>query len=511
MKCPTCGAENEAANRFCEQCGSRIEPSGGYPQAQVALAAQPTAAGPTCPSCGAAVLPGEAFCDECGASLSAAAPTVIPGVSNDAPTMFAPPPVATAGAAAGGEQTVICAACGQPNLATDRFCDHCGAALAAPAAGAPADADVPTVLPDPVALPATNGSEAVASGIPASAAPPAEAALAEAPTTEQPMISSTSADAQATYAAERQRLEEEIARQQQVISQLEPVQSALGAATPAGVAQSIEQARDAKAQAEAALAALQPPAPAVDPAEIARLEGEIARQQQIITQLEPVQIALGAATPAGVAQSIEQARDAKARAEAELAALTSGAPVQATAAGAQVEAATAAPPAPAEAAQIETAPAASPAPIDAPTPPMPTPQETAISEPAREQAPPAPVPVVPAAPEPAPAATPVPRLVMDEGKDLLLPTDKPEIIVGREDPISGIFPEIDLTPYGGETGGVSRQHARLNHSAGQWTVTDLNSTNYTRVDGVKIEPNVATPLNDGARLQFGRVAMTFRS
>jgi pSer/pThr/pTyr-binding forkhead associated (FHA) protein len=100
---------------------------------------------------------------------------------------------------------------------------------------------------------------------------------------------------------------------------------------------------------------------------------------------------------------------------------------------------------------------------------------------------------------------------MDEGKDLPLPTDKPEIIVGREDPISGIFPEIDLTPYGGETGGVSRQHARLNHSAGQWTVTDLNSTNYTRVDGAKIEPNVATPLKDGVRLQFGRVAMTFRS
>ena len=159
MKCPTCGAENEAANRFCEQCGSRIEPSGEYPQAQVALAAQPTAAGPTCPSCGAAVLPGEAFCDECGASLSAAAPTVIPGVSNDAPTMFAPPPSANAAAPAAGEPTVICAACGQPNLATDRFCDHCGAALAAPAAGAPSDADVPTVLPDPVALPATNGSE----------------------------------------------------------------------------------------------------------------------------------------------------------------------------------------------------------------------------------------------------------------------------------------------------------------------------------------------------------------
>src|SRR5215217_6658033 len=90
MKCPTCGAENEAANRFCEQCGSRIEPSGEFPQAQVALAAQPTAAGPTCPSCGAAVLPGEAFCDECGASLSGVA-VASGGFSADAPTMFAPP------------------------------------------------------------------------------------------------------------------------------------------------------------------------------------------------------------------------------------------------------------------------------------------------------------------------------------------------------------------------------------------------------------------------------------
>ncbi|HEU5103867.1 MAG TPA: zinc ribbon domain-containing protein, partial [Roseiflexaceae bacterium] len=189
MKCPTCGAENEAANRFCEQCGSRIEPSGGYPQAQVALASQPTAAGPTCPSCGAAVLPGEAFCDECGASLSAAAPTVIPGASNDAPTMLAPPPGAAA-APASGEQTVICAACGQPNLATDRFCDHCGAALNA--AVALTSADAPTVLPDASAGTATNGtSDGAATSGPVA---PADVALAEAPTAEQPMISANSPD-----------------------------------------------------------------------------------------------------------------------------------------------------------------------------------------------------------------------------------------------------------------------------------------------------------------------------
>ncbi|HNP72001.1 MAG TPA: FHA domain-containing protein, partial [Kouleothrix sp.] len=116
------------------------------------------------------------------------------------------------------------------------------------------------------------------------------------------------------------------------------------------------------------------------------------------------------------------------------------------------------------------------------------------------------------APPPAPSSAPaVPRLVFDDGKELRLPTDKPEIIVGREDPISGIFPEIDLTPYGGETGGVSRQHARLSHSNGQWAIADLHSTNYTRVDGARLEPDVPTPIKSGSRLQFGRVAMTFQS
>jgi predicted amidophosphoribosyltransferase len=456
MKCPTCGAENDAANRFCEQCGSRIEPSGGYPQAQVALASQPTAAGPTCPSCGAAVLPGEAFCDECGASLSAAVPTVIPGNSYDAPTMFAPPmPAASpdAGTPSAGEQMVTCPACGQPNLPTDRFCDHCGASLTTPPP-AVATTEAPTVIPEQAQQSANNAPASDATIVappagpaaaPAPPEPPADVALAEAPTAEQPMVTSAAAGAQEAYEAERKRLEEEIARQQTVIAQLEPVQTALGAATPAGVAQSLQQAREAKAKAEADLTAL-----------------------------------TGGTAPAPAAPSEAQAQEAAAEA-----------------ALGQIGAV------PAPAAVIPPAPAA---------PASPASVETAISEPVREpEVAPQPMPAPAPQPAPAPAAAPAPRLVMDEGKDLPLPTDKHEIIIGREDPISGIFPEIDLTPYGGETGGVSRQHARLTHSDGQWTVTDLNSTNYTRVDGAKIEPNVPTPIKDGSRLQFGRVAMTFRT
>jgi pSer/pThr/pTyr-binding forkhead associated (FHA) protein len=148
-----------------------------------------------------------------------------------------------------------------------------------------------------------------------------------------------------------------------------------------------------------------------------------------------------------------------------------------------------------------------------PAPPAPPPAAEAPTAPAPGSAPPEASPtaqtVVAPPPQPATPST-GPRLVFeDSGQEIKLPTDKREIIIGREDPISGIHPEVDMTPHGGETGGVSRQHARITHADGQWTITDLNSTNYTRVDGVKIDPNVAAPLRDGARVQLGRVAMTF--
>jgi hypothetical protein len=100
-------------------------------------------------------------------------------------------------------------------------------------------------------------------------------------------------------------------------------------------------------------------------------------------------------------------------------------------------------------------------------------------------------------------------VVIATGAEMPLPQQE-EITVGREDPSSGIFPDIDLTPYGGEDGGVSRRHARLLHVGGDYFVEDLQSTNYTKLDGQRLPARVREKLEDGARLDFGRVAMIFR-
>jgi hypothetical protein len=128
--------------------------------------------------------------------------------------------------------------------------------------------------------------------------------------------------------------------------------------------------------------------------------------------------------------------------------------------------------------------------------------------------PPAPAPV-PAAPAPQPPSAPpiaaVPGRLVIQGTNATLPfpAGKTEIFVGREDPVSGVFPEIDLTDHGGDEGGVSRKHARIFVQGDQVYIEDLNSTNYTYVNQQKITPGQPHPLNDGDEVRFGRVKANY--
>jgi pSer/pThr/pTyr-binding forkhead associated (FHA) protein len=100
------------------------------------------------------------------------------------------------------------------------------------------------------------------------------------------------------------------------------------------------------------------------------------------------------------------------------------------------------------------------------------------------------------------------KLIFSDGKEVPLAGER--ALVGRSDhDIGGINPEVDLSGVeGADT--TSRIHATIEHIGGTYTVTDLNSTNSTRINGKRLEPDKATAVNDGDKLSFGKVTCTFK-
>jgi hypothetical protein len=269
--------------------------------------------------------------------------------------------------------------------------------------------------------------------------------------------------------------------------------------------------------------------PEIDPLLIERLTKDMARQVEIVEQFEQIQRTFGSATPRAVVQGITDARASVAQIHAELVAYGVDAtpprmynpdfvPVPPVVAPAPVPArvvampADAIPSAPLPPAPVPSAPVVEPTPAyDPPAVPAdilamsvnsgPLAPLTATDVPTTTERPVGQVvnPVAPTA-----------RLQLESGTVLSLPSGRREIIIGRDDPISGVHPEVDMTPYGAESGGVSRRHVRLTVLEGQWMITDLQSTNHTRVNGVRIDPGVPTQLPDGAQVVLGRIGFIFR-
>ncbi len=83
-------------------------------------------------------------------------------------------------------------------------------------------------------------------------------------------------------------------------------------------------------------------------------------------------------------------------------------------------------------------------------------------------------------------------------------------LVGRYDhDLGGDKPAIDLSDeQGADT--TSRVHAVFEHTGAAYTLTDLNSTNSTRINNKRLDPDKATPVNDGDTILFGKVTATFK-
>jgi hypothetical protein len=105
----------------------------------------------------------------------------------------------------------------------------------------------------------------------------------------------------------------------------------------------------------------------------------------------------------------------------------------------------------------------------------------------------------------------VAKLVVESDNATFDLSGKSEAMIGREDPVSNIYPDVDLTPHGGEEGGVSRLHAKIFLQGSQYMIEDQNSTNFTFVNRQKLQPKTPTPIKDGDEIRLGRVVMKFQT
>ncbi len=110
-----------------------------------------------------------------------------------------------------------------------------------------------------------------------------------------------------------------------------------------------------------------------------------------------------------------------------------------------------------------------------------------------------------------PVTVATPKLVVQSDQASFDVGGKSEVLIGREDPVSNIYPDIDLTPHGGEEGGVSRLHAKLFINGNQYLIEDQNSTNFTFVNRQKLAPKTPTPIKDGDEIRLGRVVLKFET
>ncbi|WP_322481017.1 FHA domain-containing protein, partial [Thermogemmatispora sp.] len=86
----------------------------------------------------------------------------------------------------------------------------------------------------------------------------------------------------------------------------------------------------------------------------------------------------------------------------------------------------------------------------------------------------------------------------------IFPLSRPEMIIGRRDPIRNLYPDISLADKM-----VGRRHACIRNRQGTFTIEDLHSRNRTRLNGNFLPPGQERSLKHGDILRFGNIEMRF--
>ena len=96
--------------------------------------------------------------------------------------------------------------------------------------------------------------------------------------------------------------------------------------------------------------------------------------------------------------------------------------------------------------------------------------------------------------------------ILDTGQFLPL-TGQESFTLGRLSQGQVPGPDVDLTDYNAYMQGVSRIHASISVEKGRVYLTDLGSVNGTRVNGSRLEPHIAKPLQNGDIVILGKLKL----
>jgi hypothetical protein len=96
--------------------------------------------------------------------------------------------------------------------------------------------------------------------------------------------------------------------------------------------------------------------------------------------------------------------------------------------------------------------------------------------------------------------------ILDTGRQIEFTLNK-EVSIGRLDPATATFPDIDLTNDEALEKGVSRRHAKITRKGAELYLEDLGSVNGTLLNGKRLTPYLPHALNDKDEIRIGRLLM----
>jgi len=123
-------------------------------------------------------------------------------------------------------------------------------------------------------------------------------------------------------------------------------------------------------------------------------------------------------------------------------------------------------------------------------------------QPMVEMPPALPSPLTPASPE---------KLIHTKSRIEFFLARGAETTIGRKDPVTGIHPDIDLTPADSQRS-ISRRHAKIFRRGEKYfLVEEIGTMNGTFVNGVRIETGVPTEMKPGDEIRCGLVPLLFKA